>query len=170
MTNKTKIIIAILVIVAVGITIFGIVSNNKTDNTTNKKQDEIDNMLEFFNETDEENTQINNTEIENNIENATNATNQDNQADKETQNNNVVVGKEEQESNNENTEIDNKQKAIELAKKEWAISVDSYDFQVSDEKNDGTYDVTVISNDANRTTVAIYNVNVKTEIVKDITE
>lgn len=170
MTNKTKIIIAILVIVAVGITIFGIVSNNKTDNTTNKKQDEIDNMLEFFNETDEENTQINNTEIENNIENATNATNQDNQADKETQNNNVVVGKEEQESNNENTEIDNKQKAIELAKKEWAISVASYDFQVSEEKNDGTYDVTVISNDANRTTVAIYNVNVKTEIVKDITE
>lgn len=166
MTNKTKIIIAILIILAIGVAIFGIASNNKSENSTNKKQDEIDNMLKYFDETDDKNTQINNTEIKNDIENITS---NENQVNNENQNN-VVVGKEEQESNNENTELDNKQKAIELAKKEWAISVNSYNFQVSDVKSDGTYDVTVISNDANRTTVAIYNVNVKTEIVKDITE
>lgn len=166
MTNKTKIIIAILIILAIGVAIFGIANNNKSENSTNKKQDEIDNMLKYFDETDDKNTQINNTEIKNDIENITS---NENQVNNENQNN-VVVGKEEQESNSENTELDNKQKAIELAKKEWAISVNSYDFQVSDVKSDGTYDVTVISNDVNRTTVAIYNVNVKTEIVKDITE
>lgn len=166
MTNKTKIIIAILIILAIGVAIFGIANNNKPENSTNKKQDEIDNMLKYFDETDDKNTQINNTEIKNDIENITS---NENQVNNENQNN-VVVGKEEQESNSENTELDNKQKAIELAKKEWAISVNSYNFQVSDVKSDGTYDVTVISNDANRTTVAIYNVNVKTEIVKDITE
>lgn len=166
MTNKTKIIIAILIILAIGVAIFGIANNNKSENSTNKKQDEIDNMLKYFDETDDKNTQINNTEIKNDIENITS---NENQVNNENQNN-VVVGKEEQESNSENTELDNKQKAIELAKKEWAISVNSYNFQVSDVKSDGTYDVTVISNDANRTTVAIYNVNVKTEIVKDITE
>lgn len=168
MTNKTKIIIAILIILAIVVAVFGIVNSNKDENDTNKKQDELDNMLEYFNKTDNNNTQINNMEIENDLL-VENIVSNENQINNETQNN-VVVGKEEQESNSENTELDNKQKAIELAKEEWAISVDSYDFQVSDVKSDGTYDITVISNDANRTTVAIYNVNVKTETVKDITE
>ena len=64
---------------------------------------------------------------------------------------NTVVGKEEQESSKENTEVDNKKTAIELAKKEWAISVDSYDFQ-AELQSDGTYIVRVI-NKTNRNEV-----------------
>ena len=76
---------------------------------------------------------------------------------------NTVVGKEEQESSKENTEVDNKKTAIELAKKEWAISVDSYDFQ-AELQGDGTYIVRVI-NKTNRNEVTRYTVNVKTGAV-----
>ena len=76
---------------------------------------------------------------------------------------NTVVGKEEQESSKENTEVDNKKTAIELAKKEWAISVDSYDFQ-AELQSDGTYIVRVI-NKTNRNEVTRYTVNVKTGAV-----
>ena len=58
------------------------------------------------------------------------------------------------------------QKAIELAKKEWAISVNSYDFQ-AELQSDGTYIVKVI-NKTNRNEVTRYTVNVKTRAVKEV--
>ena len=78
-------------------------------------------------------------------------------------NSNAVLGKEEQESSNENTEIDNKETAIELAKKEWAISVNSYDFE-AELQSDGTYIVRV-RNKTTRDEVTRYTVNVKTGAV-----
>jgi len=59
MTNRTKIIIAILIIAAIIVTIFGIISINSTKNRKNREQDEIDNMMEYFEE---------NVEKENNYE------------------------------------------------------------------------------------------------------
>ena len=74
-----------------------------------------------------------------------------------------IIGKEEQESNTGNIEINNAQKAIELAKEEWAISVDFYNFQ-AELQSDGTYKVTV----SNKTTTAYitsYIVNIETNTV-----
>lgn len=161
MTNRTKIIIGIIIVIVIIAMIFGAVKNKKANNNESKKQDEFGNVFDYLNETNEEEKQINN-EIENNVveENLV--------SDTETNevNNfqgNTVVGKEEQESSNENTEVDNKETAIELAKKEWAISVDSYDFQ-AELQSDGTYVVKVI-NKTNRNEVTRYTVNVKTGAV-----
>ncbi len=167
MSNKTKIVIAILIILSIGVAIFGITTTRKSDKNENKRNDEISELINYIEEPEQKENQVNDVEVNKNLANENEISNENKETNEVK---NVVVGKEEQESNIENTEFDNKQKAIELAKKEWAISVNSYDFQVNDVKSDGTYDVTVISNDLNRTTVAIYNVNVKTEVVKDITE
>ena len=53
--------------------------------------------------------------------------------------------------------------AIELAKKEWAISINSYDFE-AELQNDGTYIVRV-RNKTTRNEVTRYTVNVKTGTV-----
>lgn len=173
MTNKTKIIIAILIILAIGIAIFGIVTNNKSKDGTEKKQDELDNMMKYFNEQNDTQNDYeeNNTESENNIISKENVVVEETQVNSnQTQNNNnqssSVIGKEEQESNSENTEEKNRQKAIQMAKDEWAISVDSYDFQAT-LKSDGIYEVKVISNDSNRTTVVVYTVDVKAGTVTE---
>lgn len=167
MTNKTKILIVLLIALAIGITIFGVINTNKA--VKSKRKGELDEIIDYIDEKNVDNKtnneeNINNSLVENLI------IEENNNQVKDENKNEIVVGKEEQESNTENTELKNKQKAIELAKKEWAISVNSYDFQVSNVKEDGTYDVTIISQNSNRTTVAIYNVNVKNEEVIDITE
>ena len=86
------------------------------------------------------------------------------QTTNKTQNNvssktNTVIGKEEQESSNENTSVNDESKAIELAKKEWGISVDSYDYD-AELQSDGTYIVTVRGKN-DRNVVTSYVVNVK---------
>lgn len=157
MTNKTKIIIAVLLILAVGIAIYGIVSNKKGTENTSVKQE--DNLLMYFDERNYYSNESSNTEnnvIENNI--VTNDTTnqvQDNSSSKT----NTVIGKEEQESSNENTSVNDEGKAIELAKKEWGISVDSYDYD-AELQNDGTYIVTVRGKN-DRNAVTSYVVNVK---------
>lgn len=159
MTNRTKIIIGIIIVIVIVAIIFGVIKNRKVDNNEEQKQDEFANVFDYLNEINEEENQINNV-IEDNVveENLTSEKSETNNV----QNNNssAVVGKEEQESSNENTEVDNKETAIELAKKEWAISVDSYDFQ-AELQNDGTYIVKVI-NKTNRNEVTRYTVNIKT--------
>lgn len=170
MTNKTKIIVAILIILAIGVAIFGIVSSNKSENSTNKKQDELGNMMEYFNdENDNQNKyQDNNIETENNIveENVVSEEPQVNNNQVQSNNNqSSVIGKEEQESNIENTEVQDKQKAIELAKKEWGISVDSYDFEAR-LTSDRIYEVTV-RNKTDRNAVAKYTVNVATGVITE---
>lgn len=157
MTNKTKIIIAVLLILAVGIAIYGIVSNKKGTENTSVKQE--DNLLMYFDERNYYSNESSNTEnnvIENNtVTNDTTNQVQDNSSSKT----NTVIGKEEQESSNENTSVNDESKAIELAKKEWGISVDSYDYD-AELQNDGTYIVTVRGKN-DRNAVTSYVVNVK---------
>lgn len=157
MTNKTKIIIAVLLILAVGIAIYGIVSNKKGTENTSVKQE--DNLLMYFDERNYYSNESSNTEnnvIENNtVTNDTTNQVQDNSSSKT----NTVIGKEEQESSNENTSVNDESKAIELAKKEWGISVDSYDYD-AELQSDGTYIVTVRGKN-DRNVVTSYVVNVK---------
>lgn len=157
MTNKTKIIIAVLLILAVGIAIYGIVSNKKGTENTSVKQE--DNLLMYFDERNYYSNESSNTEnnvIENNtVTNDTTNQVQDNSSSKT----NAVIGKEEQESSNENTSVNDESKAIELAKKEWGISVDSYDYD-AELQSDGTYIVTVRGKN-DRNAVTSYVVNVK---------
>lgn len=163
MTNKTKIIIAVLLILAVGIAIYGIVSNKKGTENTSVKQDELSNMMDYF---DDQNNSSENTNIENEnnvIENNTVTNDTTNQVqDNSSSKTNTVIGKEEQESSNENTSVNDESKAIELAKKEWGISVDSYDYD-AELQSDGTYIVTVRGkNDRNAVTSYVVNVKVGT--------
>lgn len=157
MTNKTKIIIAVLLILAVGIAIYGIVSNKKGTENTSVKQE--DNLLMYFDERNyysNESSNAENNVIENNtVTNDTTNQVQDNSSSKT----NAVIGKEEQESSNENTSVNDESKAIELAKKEWGISVDSYDYD-AELQSDGTYIVTVRGKN-DRNAVTSYVVNVK---------
>lgn len=159
MTNKTKIIIAVLLILAVGISIYGIVSNKKGTENTSVKQDELSNMMDYFDERNYYSNESSNTEnnvIENNtVTNDTTNQVQDNSSSKT----NTVIGKEEQESSDENTSVNDESKAIELAKKEWGISVDSYDYD-AELQSDGTYIVTVRGKN-DRNAVTSYVVNVK---------
>lgn len=160
MTNKTKIIIAVLLILAVGIAIYGIVSNKKETENTSGKQDELSNMMDYF---DDQNNSSKNTNIENEnnvIEDNTVTNDTTNQVqDNSSSKTNTVIGKEEQESSNENTSVNDESKAIELAKKEWGISVDSYDYD-AELQSDGTYIVTVRGKN-DRNAVTSYVVNVK---------
>ena len=146
-----------MLILAVGIAIYGIVSNKKGTENTSVKQE--DNLLMYFDERNYYSNESSNTEnnvIENNtVTNDTTNQVQDNSSSKT----NTVIGKEEQESSNENTSVNDESKAIELAKKEWGISVDSYDYD-AELQSDGTYIVTVRGKN-DRNAVTSYVVNVK---------
>lgn len=163
MKNGTKIIIGILLVTAIIITIFGIMRNKKEDNLKNNN-DEYSNILDYIN--NEINIENNNT-----VENAVEDNTIQNIVEKNEVKNNTtiqtsdVIGKEEQESNNENTGIDNEKIAIDLAKQEWGISIDSYDFQ-SELNGDGIYKVSVI-NKTDRNVITIYTVNIKTGTVTE---
>lgn len=162
MTNGNKIIIGIIIVVLIIAIIFGVSKNKKTDNNEYKNQKVSTDLFNYLNDMGGKENQVNNI-IENNIdeENLISEENEVNEV--QNSNSNAVVGKEEQESNKENTETDNRETAIKLAKKEWAISVDSYDFQ-AELQSDGTYIVKVI-NKTNRNEVTRYTVNVKTGAV-----
>lgn len=160
MTNRTKIIIGIITIIVIIAIIFGIKKNKKIESNEVQYQSEYGNVFDYVNETNEEENQINNIE-ENNVVEENNVLEENETITNNVQNNknDDVVGKEEQESNKENKEVDNKETAIELAKKEWAISVDYYDFE-AELQNDGTYIVRV-RNKTTRDEVTRYTVNVK---------
>ena len=164
MSNGTKILIAILIIAAITVGIVGAV--NTTVKKGNKKDGELDEILNYINKT-ENNSNIEHDNLENEIqENVVEKNNTIETTIVSNQVQNDVIGKEEEDSNKENTEAQNRQKAIQMAKDEWAISVDSYDFQAT-LKSDGIYEITVISNDSNRTTVAVYTVDVNTGTVTE---
>ncbi len=164
-TTKTKIIIVILSVLLIGGVVAVIFNNKVKENKSNNNQDAISNMMDYF-ENINENDNYNDNEISNSIEEnnvlSENIINEQDvpKIEEQNSNNTAIVGKEEQESKQENIEVQNRQKAIELAKEEWAISVDSYDFN-AELQDDGTYNVSVI-NKANRTVITIYNVNVNT--------
>lgn len=164
MSNGTKILIAILIIAAITVGIVGAV--NTTAKKENKKDGELDEILNYINKT-ENNSDVENNNVENEIQENVieeNTTIENTVGSNKLQND--IVGKEEEDSNKENTEAQNRQKAIQMAKDEWAISVNSYDFQAT-LKSDGIYEITVISNDSNRTTVAIYTVDVNAGTVTE---
>ena len=165
MTNRTKIIIAIVVIIAI---IMGIIFIVKNVNVEKKDLGYNENLFKEFNEEkdgkEEQNEVIENNVIENNvIENKNEENNISSNIATNTQSN--VTGKEEQESSNENVEVDNEKIAIELAQKEWGIDIDSYKFVAKSEGN-GVYTVSVI-NKTTTSVITIYKVNVRTGAVTE---
>lgn len=163
MTNRAKILIGIVIVILIIAIIFGFSKNKKIDNNEVQNQQEFGNVFDYINETNETENKINNV-IENNvIEENIISDEKENYNNTQSNNSNVVVGKEEKESSSENTEVNNMDTAIELAKKEWAISINSYDFE-AELQNDGTYIVRV-RNKTTRNEVTRYTVNVKTGTV-----
>ena len=133
-----------------------------TNSKLNNKNENVPDMSDYITNITAHDSQVdnitNNTEIENNIT-TENAVNQKNTIG------NNIIGKEEQESKNENIEENNKRSAIELAKKEWDISVDSYNFEAL-YISEGIYEVTV-RNKTDGYVNIVYTVNVKTGTVTE---
>ena len=159
MTNGTKITIAIAVIITLSIVVYGKV-NNKSKKEENNINSDIFN--EFENNNIEENVISN--ELNETVDNT--EKNENTIKNEVSDNKTTVIGKEEQESSKENTAISDEQKAIEIAKNEWAISVDSYDYR-AELQSDGTYVVRVIGK-TDRNEVTRYIVNVKTGVAKEV--
>lgn len=151
MTNRTKIIVGILAVAVIIIAIVGFTGNLKKDDN-NENKNEFSEIYEYFNETNDiSENEIKSDEkveqIEKNIVSNTNT-------------NTPVIGREEQESEKEAANIvDYEQKAIEMAKKEWGISIDSYDFKAKKESNT-VFTVTVEEQNGNKYRVATYTVDV----------
>ena len=166
MSNGAKITIIIAIALAIGVTIYGVTSNKKDE------KNEVNNMtsdvMDMFNEYEESSNNIENNEVnevDNSVANNSNIVKTEN-TNVTTTNTDKVVGKEEHASANENTDANDEQKAIELAKKEWGISVDSYDYN-AELQNDGTNLVRVIGkNDRNE--VTRYTVNVKSGTATEV--
>ena len=115
MSNGTKILIAILIIAAITVGIVGAV--NTTAKKENKKDGELDEILNYINKT-ENNSDVENNNVENEIQENVieeNTTIENTVGSNKLQND--IVGKEEEDSNKENTEAQNRQKAIQMANK-----------------------------------------------------
>ena len=76
-----------------------------------------------------------------------------------------MIGKEEEESKKVNTAVNEEETAINLAKREWEIDVDSFKFEAR-KNEEGVYTVSVI-NKTTGNTETIYTVNVKTGAVTE---
>ena len=131
---------------------------NTDQNDTNTQKNTTQNDI---------NENIANTSNETNVANTTNTTAQ------QTQNTNTqnsvendgpeIVGKEEQESNQETGGINPEEKAINLAKQKWGQNSDAYIFKVDYVEGD-IYHVAVVSN---ATIISYMDVNIKTEEVTE---
>lgn len=149
MTNRTK----ILLLIAIILIIFGIVyikKENKPENSLNNTEKNI------FSELENDNIQnvVENTtekEVNNMVENNTTNT--------------IIVGKEEAESNQENTYLTEQETAIKMAQKEWGLDINSYIFEAN-ANSDGTFKITV-RNKTDRNAIAQYTVNVKTNTITE---
>ena len=160
MSNGVKIIITILILIAIGLGMYGIKINidaKKGENNTASNSE----IMNYFNDTEVNNEYVNNETENTTNENQNNATENNTSAIK-TDN---VVGKEEQESSQNNTSAKDEQTAIELAKKEWGIAVDSYTYEPT-LQSDGTYVVSV-RNKATTYEEARYIVDLKTGAVTE---
>ncbi len=175
MTNGTKILIGSIVVVAIATGIIvGIRTSKSKETSTNMTQNNTSIIDEYLNSNKEENNVEENNTIENNVSNEVIEEQNNKIVDETTNTENTntinssgttVVGKEEQESKKENTSANNEKTAIELAKKEWGINVDSYSFE-SERKSDEIFEVTV-RNQNDRNVVTVYQVNVKTGVVTE---
>ena len=162
MTNGTKITIAIAVIITLSIVVYGKVNNKSKKEENNINSD----ISQYFNEF--ENNDIEENVISNELNETVDNTekNENTIKNEVSDNKTTVIGKEEQESSKENTAISDEQKAIEIAKNEWAISVDSYDYR-AELQSDETYVVRVIGK-KDRNEVTRYIVNVKTGVATEV--
>lgn len=162
MTNGTKITIAIAVIITLSIVVYGKVNNKSKKEENNINSD----ISQYFNEF--ENNDIEENVISNELNETVDNTekNENTIKNEVSDNKTTVIGKEEQESSKENTAISDEQKAIEIAKNEWAISVDSYDYR-AELQSDGTYVVRVIGK-TDRNEVTRYIVNIKTGVATEV--
>lgn len=162
MTNGTKITIAIAVIITLSIVVYGKVNNKSKKEENNINSD----ISQYFNEF--ENNDIEENVISNKLNETVDNTekNENTIKNEVSDNKTTVIGKEEQESSKENTSMSDEQKAIEIAKNEWAISVDSYDYR-TELQSDGTYVVRVIGK-TDRNEVTRYIVNVKTGVATEV--
>ena len=162
MTNGTKITIAIAVIITLSIVVYGKVNNKSKKEENNINSD----ISQYFNEF--ENNDIEENVISNKLNETVDNTekNENTIKNEVSDNKTTVIGKEEQESSKENTSMSDEQKAIEIAKNEWAISVDSYDYR-AELQSDGTYVVRVIGK-TDRNEVTRYTVNVKTGVATEV--
>lgn len=160
MSNKNKIIIGILVVVGFIVMFKGLVDvgkkikeekgGHKTNTVNTLFTEYVENKV-IENEIVEENVIIEDEVKEN--------------TKKSTVNEEVIVGKEEQESNQEaNTELEDEKQALELAKEEWGISVDSYKFEAT-KIGDKLYKVRVRNMNTTQEIIA-YTVNLKTGTVE----
>ncbi len=162
MTNGTKITIAIAVIITLSIVVYGKVNNKSKKEENNINSDISQYFNEFENNNIEENVISN--ELNETVDNT--EKNENTIKNEVSDNKTTVIGKEEQESSKENTAISDEQKAIEIAKNEWAISVDSYDYR-AELQTDGIYVVRVIGK-TDRNEVTRYIVNVKTGVATEV--
>ena len=162
MTNGTKITIAIAVIITLSIVVYGKVNNKSKKEENNINSDISQYFNEFENNNIEENVISN--ELNETVDNT--EKNENTIKNEVSDNKTTVIGKEEQESSKENTAISDEQKAIEIAKNEWAISIDSYDYR-AELQSDGTYVVRVIGK-TDRNEVTRYIVNVKTGVATEV--
>ena len=162
MTNGTKITIAIAVIITLSIVVYGKVNNKSKKEENNINSD----ISQYFNEF--ENNDIEENVISNKLNETVDNTekNENTIKNEVSDNKTTVIGKEEQESSKEHTSMSDEQKAIEIAKNEWAISVDSYDYR-AELQSDGTYVVRVIGK-TDRNEVTRYIVNVKTGVATEV--
>ena len=158
MSTKTKIIIVILIVASILIAAFGIYKNKTREEKNTTRQKDFSDMVEIYSGESEK------KEAENNSNTAENeATTETNNTANEASNKNNVVGKEEKESAEQNTEKTEEEVAIELAQKEWGLSVKSYNF-VSEKKGDGEYEISV-RNKSSGIEITRYTVNTKTGTV-----
>ncbi|MBD8923262.1 hypothetical protein EGR52_07595 [bacterium] len=170
MTNGTKILIGIVVVATI---ITGIIVGAGANKSKETQQNNTSIMDEYLNSDKKENNVEENVvgnEMTNEVENkVNNTTESENKTTTNTVVNNTssttIVGKEEQESQKENTSANDEDTAIELAKKEWGINVDAYIFE-AEKNSDGTFEVTV-RNQNDRNVVTVYQVNVKTGAVTE---
>lgn len=169
MSNKTKIALTIIIILIIILGIYAATRGIKKENVIENKEnvfdmdsylDEIDNSAKE--EQSDENNEIKNEQIRNEIN--TDKTDEKNENDSKNQ----IIGKEEQESKNEENKIvvDREEKAKQLAKEEWGIDVDSYNYNIIQKIDDDNYQVEVRSK-TTTTQIVIYNVNVVTEEVTE---
>lgn len=155
MSNGTKILIGSIVIIITFVCIYVAISINKEVSTSNTEENKvsIDNYInEILDQEENKNNIVENTENE--LENNTNTN-----TNKEPE----IVGKEEQESKEENTGLSDKETAIKLAQEEWGIDINSYIFE-TELNTDGTYRV-IVRNKTDRNAVTQYKVDVKSKTV-----
>ncbi len=157
MSNGTKILIGSIVVTIIGVCVYVGISISKETSTLNQEENKV-NIDNYINEILDQEENKNN--IVENSENKVGASaNTNTHTNKEPE----IVGKEEQESKQENTGLSDKETAIKLAQEEWGIDINSYIFE-TELNSDGTYRV-IVRNKTDRNAVTQYKVDVKSKTV-----